>query len=150
MSTEIDADTGQELISFIRRKQFFLYLRDSETKRFIKRLREFTLSYIASLEYESTTKSYKNVYIDIKISTTLEDIQFQNRKELEQNLPIVALEDLINEFGSDLVNSLEFVSEGYEYHTIEKSLKYPNAELKKIWAHRDRRLQKESTRIVML
>ena len=36
---EKDADTGDEIIYFVRRGRPYLYLRDAKTKTFIKRLR---------------------------------------------------------------------------------------------------------------
>lgn len=142
---ETDAATGEELIFFYRRGAPFLFLRHGpespEYPRFIARLRDFGIAVTYSMEYESLTRSWKNIYIDVKAESKFPDADFPKREELANKLKELGDEAVRQNFGSNLLNSLEETISGTEYSSEGVEVTYPRAHVNLAWAHRDQSLE---------
>ena len=104
---EKDADTGDEIIYFVRRGRPYLYLRDARTKWFIKRLHyvEKRLYMVVDYSYEEAKKG-NPLYIDAGIYTQLNPEDFPERHRIDSKME-KALKDKIKElFGEAVVKKL--------------------------------------------
>jgi hypothetical protein len=104
---EKDADTGDEIIYFVRRGRPYLYLRDARTKWFIKRLHyvEKRLYMVVDYSFEEAKKG-NPLYIDAGIYTQLNPEEFPERREIDSKMD-KALKDKIKElFGEAVVKKL--------------------------------------------
>jgi hypothetical protein len=112
---EKDADTGDEIIYFVRRGRPYLYLRDARTKQFIKRLRyvEKRLYMVVDYSYEEAKRG-NPLYIDAGIYTQLNPEEFPYRHKIDSKME-KALTDQIKEmFGEAVVEKLlELAGEEY-------------------------------------
>lgn len=81
----VDADTGHELLHFVRRRKHFIYLRDKETKRFIKKLDFMELRYFQVVDYsEEQARKGNPLYIDAVGKSLLSpETLFETVTELE-------------------------------------------------------------------
>jgi hypothetical protein len=113
--TEKDADTGDEIIYFVRRGKPYLYLRDAKTKRLIKRLRyvEKRLYMVVDYSYEEAKKR-NPLYIDAGIYTQINPEEFPERHRIDSKIE-KALTDQIKEMFSEAVveKLLELAGEEY-------------------------------------
>ncbi|RLF99546.1 MAG: hypothetical protein DRN49_04220 [Thaumarchaeota archaeon] len=128
---EVDADTGEEIIYFIRRGRPYLYLRDRVTKLFIRRLRYVRLSITISVEYEVKGKPYRNIYIDARISADLRPRDFPNRHRIEKELEDKLLEIIEFKFNPELAGMAKI--EGIEYGSKRCGFIYPKYIAHIIW-----------------
>ena len=109
VETEIDSDTGEEIIYFVRRGRPVLYLRDRVTKRFIRRLRYVRLSVTMSVDYTVKGKPYRSIYIDARISTDLRPRDFPNRHIIEKELESKLMEIVEFKFNPELAGMMDIV-----------------------------------------
>jgi hypothetical protein len=110
-----DADTGQEILHFIRRGRHFLWLRDKVTRRFIRRLKYVEKRLYMVVEYSVEEARKGNpLYIDAVICTQLNPEEFYIREHIIPQLER-ALRDFVRKyFGSYVVDLLLDVA-GEEY-----------------------------------
>jgi len=89
MSFEVinDADTGDEILWFMRRGRAYLYLRDRDTKRFIKRLIGVELRYFMVVDYDvERAKKGNPLYVDAVGVYALSPDAFPEREDYEEGL----------------------------------------------------------------
>ena len=80
---ERDADTGQEVVHFIRAGRHYLFLRDAITKRFIRRLRYVEKRLYMVVEYsKEEAKKGNPLYIDAAIYSQLNAEEFFIRERI--------------------------------------------------------------------
>jgi len=87
MSFEVitDADTGDEILWFTRRGRPYLYLRDRETKRFIRRLIGVELRYFMVVDYDIERARKGNpLYVDAVTVLALKPSSFPERDDREE------------------------------------------------------------------
>jgi hypothetical protein len=104
---EKDADTGDEIIYFVRRGKPYLYLRDARTKWFIKRLHYVEKRLYMVVDYsKEEAKKGNPLYIDAGIYTQINPEEFPERHKIDSKME-KALEDKIKElFGEAVVKKL--------------------------------------------
>jgi len=104
---EKDADTGDEIIYFVRRGRPYLYLRDARTKWFIKRLHYVEKRLYMVVDYsKEEAKKGNPLYIDAGIYTQLNPEEFPERHRIDSKME-KALKDKIKElFGEAVVKKL--------------------------------------------
>lgn len=136
MRTWIDADTGEEIIFFIRRKRPFLFLRDRETKRWIAKLEAMEIRMYLVVEYPIEVAEKKNpVYCDAetKTSITPEDIDKADRIEtwlMDRCIGAIRVYFNRGVAGLATVSGVEYGSK------IDKSSLYPhNYGFTLVWKH---------------
>lgn len=120
----VDADTGDEILYFTRRKRPYLYLRDADTKAFIKRLTGVELRYFGVVDYsKERAKTGNPLYIDVVVATPLSPEIFEERDTYEvkcmdkaddvtgRNFGGYVVEELLEdagvEIGSEIRNDLK-------------------------------------------
>jgi len=133
----IDAQTGYEIIAFVRRGRWYWYLRHPRTKRFIRRIRELSIKITVTVEYSEEEAQKKNpLYVDMTVSTTLRD-HFEPRDILEtQDVLIdVAHREISAWFGVGIVHISEVVGIEYFSKRITK-VDFPEVKVDLIWWHR--------------
>jgi len=89
MSFEVidDADTGQEILWFMRRGRAYLYLRDATTKAFVKMLIGVELRYFMVVDYdEERAKKGNPLYVDAVGVYALSPDAFPEREGYEEGL----------------------------------------------------------------
>jgi len=136
---EIDADTGNEIIYFVRRTKPYLYLRDAKTKRFIKRLLyvEKRLYMVVDYSREEARKG-NPLYVDAGIFTQLNPEEFTERDKIDTALEEPLKKEIKRLFGGVVVEELlepageEFGSKP-EYATKHEQGK---ATYLVVWKHR--------------
>jgi len=131
VETEIDSDTGEEIIYFVRRGRPVLYLRDRVTKRFIRRLRYVRLSVTMSVDYTVKGKPYRSIYIDARISTDLRPRDFPNRHIIEKELESKLMEIVEFKFNPELAGMMDIV--GIDYGSKRCKYVYPKYVAIIIW-----------------
>jgi len=132
----IDSATGYEIICFKRRGRWYWYLRHPRTKRFIRRIREFTIKITVTVEYsEEEAKKDNPLYVDLTIRTTLTDT-FEPVQILEvQDKLIDKAHKILEEKFSEGVPRISEVS-GIEYFGRRTTrADYPEAKVELIWWH---------------
>jgi len=131
-----DADTGEEIIVFLRRKKYYIYLRDKYTKRFIKKLDYVEKRVFACMDYTFSKKH--PLYIDIVVKTLLKGEHFRHIDDIEDKMITKCFSLCLEFFGRYVEQYLEIV--GIEFgsrlttHTV-----YPFAKWIVVWHHGDRR-----------
>ena len=150
---EKDADTGDEIIYFVRRGKPYLYLRDARTKRFIKRLKyvEKRLYMVVDYSYEEAKKG-NPLYIDAGIYTQINPEEFPERHKIDSKMD-KALEDKIKEmFGEAVVEKLlepageEYGSKPY-YTTRHEEGK---ATILVVWKHKPEQAPRKKEEEVLI
>ena len=104
---ETDADTGNEIIHFIRYHRHYLYLRDKKTKVLIKRLKYVEKRVFMVVDYrEERAKKGNPLYIDSGIFAQINPEEFLQRTQIDDKLE-KTLEDRVEElFGPVVVKQL--------------------------------------------
>jgi hypothetical protein len=143
---ERDADTGDEIIHFVRRGRHYLYLRDRLTKILIRRLRSVELRLFMVVDYsEKQAKKGNPLYVDAGIFSQLNPVSFSLRKSIEKSLEKKLRERLEDMFGKSVAKELlelagvEYGSKPYYPETIEQAL----AHYLVVWKHRKRETPKK-------
>lgn len=112
---EIDADTGDEIIYFVRRGRPYLYLRDAKTKLFIKRLRYVEKRLYMVVDYsKEEAKKGNPLYIDAGIFTQINPEEFPYRDKIDLDLEKALTEQIREMFGEAVVEKLLELA-GIEY-----------------------------------
>jgi hypothetical protein len=112
---EKDADTGNEILYFVRRGKPYLYLRDAKTKIFIKRLKyvEKRLYMVVDYSYEEAKKG-NPLYIDAGIFTQLKAEEFPERDKIDSKLDHALAQQIREMFGEAVAKQLlELAGEEY-------------------------------------
>ena len=137
--TEKDADTGDEIIYFVRRGRPYLYLRDAKTKLFIKRLRYVEKRLYMVVDYsKEEAKKGNPLYIDAGIFTQINPEEFPERDKIDSKLDHALTQQIKTMFGEAVVKELlELAGEEYgskpEYMTKHEEGK---ATYLAVWKHR--------------
>jgi hypothetical protein len=102
-----DADTGNEILYFIRRGRPYLYLRNAKTKWFIKRLHYVEKRLYMVVDYsKEEAKKGNPLYIDAGIYTQINPEEFPEKDKIDKDLS-KALKGQIKEmFGEAVVKQL--------------------------------------------
>jgi len=139
VEVEVDADTGQEIVHFIRLKKHYLYLRDIETKRFIKRLKTVELRVFMVVDYSVERARKGNpLYIDAVGSSQLKPREFLRRDVWEWVIGRALAHKVAEEFGFYVAHDLLDLA-GIEYGSIikvEERIQDRKARYVKVWKHR--------------
>jgi len=150
---EKDADTGDEIIYFVRRGKPYLYLRDARTKRFIKRLHyvEKRLYMVVDYSFEEAKKG-NPLYIDAGIYTQINPEEFPFRQKIDEKMD-KPLEDKIKKmFGEAVVKKLlepageEYGSKPY-YTTRHEEGK---ATILVVWKHKPKETPRKKEEEVLI
>jgi hypothetical protein len=137
--TEKDADTGNEILYFVRRGKPYLYLRDAKTKWFIKRLRYVEKRLYMIVDYrKEEAKKGNPLYVDAGIFTQLNPEEFPERDKIDSKLDHVLTQQIREMFGEAVTKQLlELAGEEYgskpEYTTKHETHK---ATYLVVWKHK--------------
>jgi hypothetical protein len=143
---EKDADTGDEIIYFVRRGRSYLYLRDAKTKRFIKRLRYVEKRLYMVVDYSIIEAKKGNpLYVDAGIFTQLKAEEFPERDKIDSDLDKTLTQQIREMFGEAVVAQLlELAGEEYgskpEYTTKKEEGK---ATYLVVWKHKPEQLARK-------
>jgi len=129
----IDADTGDEIIVFLRRGRYYAFLRDRETKRFIKMLRVIRVTGIGCVDYVSPRKPYHNLYIDVNVSTDIKPIQVYELRKIEREIEREIRWKVEEKFGFRVAKMLEII--GIQYGSKPCGYSYPMYSWYMVWKH---------------
>jgi len=112
---ETDADTGNEIIHFIRYKRHYLYLRDKRLKFFIKRLKYVEKRVFMVVDYsKEQAKKGNPLYVDAGIFTQLKPEEFLERDKIDSKLDYALTQQIKEMFGEAVVKQLlELAGEEY-------------------------------------
>jgi hypothetical protein len=134
-----DADTGNEIIYFVRRGKPYLFLRDAKTKWFIKMLKyvEKRLYMVVDYSIEETKKG-NPLYIDAGIFTQLKAQEFPERDKIDSKLDRALTQQIKTMFGEAVAKELlQLAGEEYgskpEYMTKHEEGK---ATYLVVWKHK--------------
>jgi hypothetical protein len=136
---EKDADTGDEIIYFVRRGRPYLFLRDAKTKVFIKILRYVEKRLYMVVDYSKEEAAKGNpLYVDAGIFTQLNPEEFPERDRIDSDLDKALTQQIKEMFGEAVVRQLlELAGEEYgskpEYATKHEEAK---ATYLVVWKHR--------------
>jgi hypothetical protein len=115
----VDSDTGNEIIYFKRKEKPYFYLRDKNTKRFIKRLGKIELRFYSEVEYNREHARSKNpIYADFVALRPVKPEEFDKINDIEEDL-INALDFWVGSKFGGVVGLLE--SRGFEYGSKSKN-----------------------------
>jgi hypothetical protein len=115
----IDADTGNEIIYFERKGKPYFYLRDKDTKKFIKRLEKIELRFYSEVEYDREHARKKNpIYADFVALRPVKPEEFPEIGDVEEDL-IDALDFWVGSKFGGVVELLEY--RGFEYGSKPKN-----------------------------
>jgi len=151
-----DDDTGEEIIIFKRLGKWYIYLRDSATKLFIKMLRWMDIRVMLRMEYPvkrhpiyidaigrtAIRQTYLNENLD-KFVTRSDIVEFVN--EVINDLCNEVESFILEKFNKDIADMLKidgiaFGSESYEAFYpdcyIEVLYSYDKKRIKRIWIYR--------------
>jgi hypothetical protein len=137
--TEKDADTGNEILYFVRRGKPYLYLRDAKTKIFIKRLRYVEKRLYMVVDYrKEEAKKGNPLYVDAGIFTQLNPEEFPDRMRIDSSLDHALTQQIREMFGEAVTKQLlELAGEEYgskpEYTTKHEEKK---ATYLVVWKHK--------------
>ena len=102
-----DADSGDEILYFIRRGRAYIYLRDAQTKRFIKRLHAMELRMFEVVDYSEEQASKGNpLYMDAVTSTYIFASEVEEVDEFEEGLHWRAKDKCDAYFGTFVTDQL--------------------------------------------
>ena len=117
-----DDDTGNEIIWFIRRGKPYFYLRDKETKRFIKRLREIEVRVYQVIDYPiRVAKKANPLYVDAVGMTRITAEEWEYIEVIEERLKEATFYKVARYFGYRCADTL-LEEAGIEYGSIFKSM----------------------------
>lgn len=146
---EKDADTGEEIIYFVRRAKEYLYLRDSATKRFIRKLKTVEKRHYAVVDYSKEKARKGNpLYVDSGAYTQLTPSEFPKRHEINAELE-KAIENTITKMFGEAVTKKLLEEAGYEigskpYYTT--TYEQNKATILVVWKHHPQEpLKKQET-----
>jgi hypothetical protein len=134
MSFEIeeDADTGEEILWFMRRGRPYLFLRDPDTKAFIKMLIGVEQRLFMVVDYSEDRASKGNpLYVDATVVMALSPESFPDREENESRLESLCgmkVSELFGAYVTDELLDLSGVEIGSELRrelittTVEKRI----------------------------
>ena len=108
--TVVDADTGNEIVAFIRRGRCYMYLRHPQTKRFIKRLKKVELRIFKVLDYD--VKAHP-IYADFSARWILSCNELMVREKAERDIEDAIDLAIQSKFGKGLRDLSEYA--GLEY-----------------------------------
>jgi len=110
-----DADTGDEILWFVRRGRPYLYLRDRSTKRFIRRLIGVELRLFMVVDYsEEHAKKGNPLYVDVVVVLPISPETFEEMDAKEKLAESLCAGKVSALFGSYVENELLDLS-GVEY-----------------------------------
>lgn len=102
-----DADSGDEILYFIRRGRAYIYLRDAQTKRFIKRLHAMEIRMFEVVNYsEEQARKGNPLYMDAVTSTYLFPSEVGDVENYEEYLHYKAVDKTNEYFGSFVADQL--------------------------------------------
>jgi hypothetical protein len=127
-----DADTGHEIIVFLRRGKWICYLRHRITKRFIKRLIGFSIWTAFLFEYPRGKRG-NPLYVDLKVGTSVKPEDAVNYFAIEEKMIDAGL-NIIREYFGTVVAGLSQVV-GVEYSSILAKKWHPNGIAYLVWHH---------------
>lgn len=139
-SSFVDADSGEEIITFMWRHPRWtagryvkvMMLRDRETKRFIKRIKGITVSGAVVFEYPKGKRA-NPLYVDIKMESFIPAEYIEHMAKFERALEQRS-RDVINEyFGEDVSSRARII--GYEHKSEPVPIIYPKARWFLVWHH---------------
>lgn len=142
----VDADTGHELLHFVRRKKHYLYLRDKDTKRFIKKLDFMEVRYFQVVDYsEEQARKGNPLYVDAvgksllspDVITELERCEIEDYEELETLIGKSLERRLVAMFGTFVVDQL-VEDAGIEYGSkpsVTQRVTYGKFYYVVVWKH---------------
>lgn len=130
----IDAETGEEIITFMRRGKVVGMVRDTETKRWIRGFKGFTVQVSLLFDYpKNKARAYNPLYIDVKIVTFVGVDEVTKVEDIEQELTKTAT-NVIHSYFGEFVAELAVIA-GAE-HKIEMTEEvYPDFHWYVIWHH---------------
>lgn len=141
VEVEIDADTGEEIIYFIRRGKPYLYLRSATTKRFIKKLETVEKRHYMVVDYDEKHAKKKNpIYIDAGAYTQIKPEFFPKRHEVDEKLEDAITNKISTMFGYSVANRL-LENAGYEIGTephYKSEYNEKKATILIVWKHKKR------------
>jgi len=117
MSFEVidDADTGNEILWFMRRGRPYLYLRDRDTKAFVRRLIGVEFRLFMVVDYDVTRAKKGNpLYIDATTVMALSPETFEVKEEKEEVLESLCVGKVSEYFGHYVSDEILDLS-GLEY-----------------------------------
>lgn len=133
-----DADTGEEMIFFFRRRRPYIFLRDRVTKRFIRILRQIEKRYFTVVEYDETRARKGNpIYVDCVLKTILKPEHIPQLTEVEDWMDKLSVEIIRRNFGRYVAYELLDLA-GIEYgSTITCEEKYEEGRFyyEIVWKH---------------
>jgi len=110
-----DADTGNELVFFVRRKRWVCYLRDVKTKRFIKGLRNVEIRCYLVVDYSVERAKKRNpLYIDLVVRTVIQPHEILELHEIMERLEDAGRR-IVQRFFGYWVSRLLLSVSGYEF-----------------------------------
>jgi len=108
--TVVDADTGNEIVAFIRKGKCYIYLRHPQTKRFIRKLDKVELRVFKVLDYD--VKAHP-VYADFSARWILSCQELLTREKAEKDIEDAIDLAIQSKFGKYLKDLSEYA--GIEY-----------------------------------
>jgi hypothetical protein len=130
----VDAETGEEIISFIRRGVVVTMVRDAVTKRFIRGVRGIVVEVSVLMKYPPDKAKKSNpLYVDVKTSTFVSGEDLSKITDIEHQLENRAL-DIINEYFGEYVRNMAY-KVGSEHKAGEPENAYPSVGYYVIWHH---------------
>ncbi|MBS7270388.1 MAG: hypothetical protein KIH10_16325 [Candidatus Freyarchaeota archaeon] len=141
-----DADTGNEVIHFVRRGKHYFYLRDATTKRFIKRLKTIEVRYYMVVDYSKEQARKGNpLYIDAGAYTQIKPEEYPELDQIENKLKKPIENTITKMFGKAVTDKL-LEDAGVEYGSKPN---YPTqheqgkATVLTVWKHRPEELPRK-------
>jgi hypothetical protein len=130
----IDADTGEEIISFIRRGKVVTMVRDAVTKRWIRGINGILIEVSVLMKYPPEKARRDNpLYVDIKTSAFVSGDDLPKVTDIEKELGNKGL-DIINEYFGEYVRDMAYKA-GSEHKAGEPENVYPKFGYYVIWHH---------------
>jgi len=127
-----DSDTGEEIVIFRRRGRIYAYLRDAETKRFIRRLRYVKVKGLLLFDYPGTEHP---LYVDASFVTAIEPEKLLELHESAYDTLFWSLGNFIESKFGGVVSKLSEVA-GIEYGSdVFDTPEYPSVREVIVWHH---------------
>jgi len=129
-----DAETGEEIIIFIRRGRPVGMVRDYITKRFIRGFNGFTVQVALLFEYPPTEARRDNpLYVDIKLSTFVGVDEVEKTEDIEVALGDAARRKIESTFGEVVSRLAKIVGVEHKVEITEDV--YPEYHWYLVWHH---------------
>lgn len=130
----IDAETGEEIIIFIRRGKEVGMYRDAITKRFIRGFNGFTIQVALLFSYPMSGAKHKNpLYVDVKLATFVGVDEVKNIEDIEKELGREAKDVIQQNFGEYVSDLAEIVGVEHKVEITEEV--YPDYHWYLVWHH---------------